>query len=516
MFSNNKIGNKRTNNDLNSSLIMLVSIIFLLLTNSVIQKPYAVGNIYASLPQPQSPFSSSSTSPDDSFPLPSPSFIQSPLESNQASCDEGQAEGCAITTSLASDIDFLSACGNMTTDDLKTKTKEKSKDFTTSEVKNITKGSVKFIFINSYWTDNTILGGVDAGSASGQSDGQSLAPVMRVESGPGEGESVLAIKLVNRGTVSLTSITGELDLPSGFQSVVSPRNKDTSVALSSFPTTNGGAVDAGQTFILYFPVKILQNAKVGKEYNAQLTVHYFKDTDKRRSNLEVEKTAKESSHLELTNQCSDNDGNTNKTKTNTDRNIDAKTVHTRFDSKSQTINVPFELSGKVILDVIGSSQLQITTENVSPSPNTINVLSAIPGVGNRLKLVINNDGSAAATGVIATVSARIEAATNNNIITPALAGNISRNVVQQSSVIPVIILGGTTFNLGTVPVSQGREIDTVVFPNNLAAGTLENLNVQLTYNDAYGNKKVTNQVVGIQILPSSPQSELTVTPVPSS
>jgi len=515
MFSNKKIGDNRSINDFNSSLIMLVSIIFLLLTTSMIQNPYVVGHTYASIPQPQSPFSSSSTS-DDSFLLPSPSLIQSPLESNQASCDEGQGEGCAITKSLASGIDFLSVCGNMTTDDLKTKTKEKSKDFTTSEVKNITKGSVKFIFINSYWTDNTILGGVDAGSASGQSDGQSLAPVIRVESGPGEGESVLAIKLVNRGTVSLTSITGELDLPSGFQSVVSPRNKDTSVALSSFPTTNGGEVDAGQTFILYFPVKILQNAKVGKEYNAQLTVHYFKDTDKRKTNLEVEKNAKESSHLELTNQCSDNDDNTNKTRSNTDRDIDAKTVHTRFDSKSQTINVPFELSGKVILDVIGSSQLQITTGNVCPSSNTINVLSAIPGVGNRLKLVINNDGSAAATGVIATVSARTEAATNNNIITPALSGNISRNVVQQSSVIPVIILGGTTFNLGTVPVAEGREINTVVFPNNLAAGTLETLNVQLVYNDAYGNKKVTNQIVGIQILPSSPQSELTVTPVPSS
>ena len=283
----------------------------------------------------------------------------------------------------------------MTTDDLKTKTKEKANDFTTSELKNITKGSVKFVFINSYWTDNTILGGVDAGSASGQSDGQSLAPVIRAESGPGEGDSVLAIKLVNRGTVSLSSITGKLDLPSGFQSVVSPRNKDTSVALSSFPTTNGGEVDAGQTFILYFPVKILQNAIVGKEYNADLTVHYFKDTDKRKTNLEVEKNAKESSHLELTNQCSDNDDNTNKTKSNTDRNIEGKTVHTRFDSKAQSLKIPFELSGKVILDVIGSSQLQITSGNISTSPNTINVLSAIPGVGNRLKLVINNDGSAA-------------------------------------------------------------------------------------------------------------------------
>jgi hypothetical protein len=515
MFSNKKIGNKRTINDLNSSLIMLVSIIFLLLMSNMIQNP-SIGTAYASLPKPQSPFSSSSTSPDDSFPLPSPSLIQSPLESNQASCNGGQGEGCAITKSLASGIDFLSVCGNMTTDDLKTKTKEKANDFTTSELKNITKGSVKFVFINSYWTDNTILGGVDAGSASGQSDGQSLAPVIRVENGPGEGDSVLAIKLVNRGTVSLTSITGKLDLPSGFQSVVSPQNKDTSVALSSFPTTNGGEVDAGQTFILYFPVKILQNAIVGKEYNADLSVHYFKDTDKRKTNLEVEKNVKESSHLELTNQCSDNDDNTNKTKSNTDRSIEGKTVHTRFDSKAQSLKIPFELSGKVILDVIGSSQLQIASGNISASPNTINVLSAIPGVGNRLKLVINNDGSAAATGVIATVSARTEAATNNNVITPDIVGNTSRNVVQQSSVISVIVLGGTTFNLGTVPVDQGREIDTVVFPNNLAAGTLDTLNVQLVYNDAYGNKKVTNQVVGIQILPSSPQSELTITPVPSS
>ena len=130
------------------------------------------------------------------------------MESDQRSCDKGQGENCQITTLLASDSDLLALCDNLTTDDLKTKTKEKANDFTTSELKNITKGSVKFVFINSYWTDNTILGGVDAGSASGQSDGQSLAPVIRVESGPGEGDSVLAIKLVNRGTVSLTSITG--------------------------------------------------------------------------------------------------------------------------------------------------------------------------------------------------------------------------------------------------------------------------------------------------------------------
>jgi len=41
------------------------------------------------------------------------------------------------------------------------------------------------------------------------------------------------------------------------------------------------------------------------------------------------------------------------------------------------------------------------------------------------------------------------------------------------------------------------------------------LNVELSYNDAYGNKKTAIEIVGIQILPSSPQSDINVTPVPS-
>lgn len=65
-------------------------------------------------------------------------------------------------------------------------------------------------------------------------------------------------------------------------------------------------------------------------------------------------------------------------------------------------------------------------------------------------------------------------------------------------------------------MQQGKQVDTVIFPNNLAAGTLETLNVQLQFNDAYGNKKVINEIVGVQILPLSPQNELNVTPVPSS
>jgi hypothetical protein len=493
MFTS-KICNKLLSGNPQCTIIKLVLIILVLVVN-MMQLPYTISlpSTYA-LPSRSSPFSS----------LPSPSNSNTSFSASQ------ETNVSALLTKNNNDINALAVCVNPDANESNSKTKEKITDTNTSDLKNITKGSVKLVFINSYWTDNIVMGGVDAGAASGQTTAQALAPVKRVEVDPGEGDSVLAIVLVNRGFVELTSITASLDLPPGFESVISPQQEGSNIALSSYD----GQVDPGQTFVLYFPVKILQNAELGKEYNADLTVRYFKATDEQKGKSEVEKNTKKSSHLEL-NQCLDEDkNNTNRTKNNSVRHIEAKIVHTPFDSKTQTLKVPFELSGKVILDVIGL-QSQDVGKNLSSYHDTINVLNAIPGVGNKLKLIINNVGSDAATGVVATVTSRTESATNNNVITPATAGNISRNVVQESSLIPIIILGGTTFNLGTIPAGQGKTIDTVVFPNNLAAGTLEILNVELSYNDAYGNKKTAIEIVGIQILPSSPQSDINVTPVPS-
>ena len=42
------------------------------------------------------------------------------------------------------------------------------------------------------------------------------------------------------------------------------------------------------------------------------------------------------------------------------------------------------------------------------------------------------------------------------------------------------------------------------------------MNLGLSYDDAYGNRKITDQLVGFQILPISPQSGLSVSPSPSS
>src|SRR5207249_5798472 len=58
-----------------------------------------------------------------------------------------------------------------------------------------------------------------------------------------------------------------------------------------------------------------------------------------------------------------------------------------------------------------------------------------------------------------------------------------------------------------------QQISLVIYPSITAAGTVQTLNLALSFNDAYGNRKSTNQLVGLQILPLSPQSGLSVSPL---
>src|SRR5215203_2137186 len=77
-------------------------------------------------------------------------------------------------------------------------------------------GPVRFTFVDSFWTDYTSLGGVIASTSSETTTAQPLPPAIKQEVAPGEGEAVLAVVLRNRGFADATSISGSLDLPSGF------------------------------------------------------------------------------------------------------------------------------------------------------------------------------------------------------------------------------------------------------------------------------------------------------------
>src|SRR5215213_7147744 len=159
-------------------------------------------------------------------------------------------------------------------------------------------GPVKFAFVDSFWTDYTSLGGVIASTSSESTTAQPLPPVIKQEVEPGEGEAVLAVVLRNKGFADATSISGSLDLPSSFRALVTPEDVDSDTALASY----NGVVAAGQTFTLYFRVEITAQSQVDREYTGDLKIRYFKVAEQEDE-----------------------------------------------DTKSTTLDIPFRLTGKVIL-----------------------------------------------------------------------------------------------------------------------------------------------------------------------
>lgn len=327
-------------------------------------------------------------------------------------------------------------------------------------------GPTKFAFIDSFFTDQTAQGSVIASTSSDSSATQDIPPVTKQEVGPGEGDSILAIVLINRGFSDVTSLRASLDFPSGFSSNVTPKNIDDDTSLASY----NGLVKAGQTFTLYFPVNISKDTQVGKEYTASLNIDYFNVAEKDEENM-----------------------------------------------RDRTIKIPFMLSGKVILDTISftSTESSTSVNQTFPDKNSIipNVVSLIPGEPNFVQTLVKNEGSAAATGVIVEVSSRNQQDQfdNDNFIpTSSNNGNSSSTTVQQSTVIPLISAGTTTFNVGTILAGESIQINPVIFASNSVGSILENIDLRISYNNAYGYKKTLDKSMGVHILPSSPQSGLTL------
>ncbi len=333
------------------------------------------------------------------------------------------------------------------------------------------KGPVKVNFVNSYWTYNTAQDQFVAGTTSARTSGQSILPVIKQEVGPGEGPSILAVVLINEGFSSITGITSSLQLPPGFAPLITPKSSsipgsDSQTALSSYD----GVVEPGRAFTLYFGVKILGNAQVDKQYNPQLKLGYVKVTELRQKHL-----------------------------------------------RSETITVPFIISGRVILDAISSSPSLSSLSNVSSlinSSSLIQTINVIPGVPNAVKLTIRNDGSATARGVIVNIAGLTAGSIGSTTVT--VANNVSSGVAAQPSSSSTVILGSKVFSIGTISPGGSQQISLIIYPSIAAAGTVQTLNLGLSYDDAYGNRKITNQLVGLQILPISPQSGLSVSPSTSS
>jgi hypothetical protein len=312
-------------------------------------------------------------------------------------------------------------------------------------------------FLEAYWTDN---------SGSTSSSTTSSNNSIKKEVGPEEGASTLAVVLVNKGRSEITALTGYLTLPSsGFRSIEGENLVNSSnISVASHDST----VKPGETFTLHFTIDVLNDAKVGA-YSGLLKLVYSKV-------LEVGQI-------------------------------------------SSSIAVPFRITGKVVLDAVS---------------NTQNLDAGSP---NDLRILIRNEGSADASGVIATVtdvsdgtttsavsnsnsndavnngSTRNDSDSDNNATASTSTDEATTEDGQETdSEAPTISLQTTTFNVGNIPAGQFAFITPTVYPSYSSGGTIQNLDLEISYNDAYGTKTTTDKSIGIVISPNPPESVLSISP----
>lgn len=152
---------------------------------------------------------------------------------------------------------------------------------------------------------------------------------------------------------------------------------------------------------------------------------------------------------------------------------------------SALIIFPLVLSGKTILD--------ITTDD--------NYLT--PKVPNKVNISIVNKGTADATGVVAAIVGLGDSGTRSQ-------NNDDGSVVLQSSDTEIINLGDKVFNIGTIPVNGTVNVSTIIFPGSEAAGTVQNMNIQLIYGNAHGDSQNIIIGTGLVILPNPMDTSINV------
>jgi hypothetical protein len=155
-----------------------------------------------------------------------------------------------------------------------------------------------------------------------------------------------------------------------------------------------------------------------------------------------------------------------------------------FDFINQVIPVIFKVSGQETLDVVtlpygAPVSLDAISTHIVKIPNDDT---------SRIRLAVTNTGDGAVWDMTVNVFPGLQSSLGVNGLTPSAIS--SPNIPQTlfSTILPIGIVGHSTFYLGYIPANGIKEFDVNVYPTHYVAGTVELLNVQLTYNNAVGTR----------------------------
>ncbi len=266
---------------------------------------------------------------------------------------------------------------------------------------------------------------------------------VKKEIGPGEGPSVFAVVMTNRNSnFPITSVTAFLNLPSGFAATGESAN----------PQLLQQHTQASR-------VSSASSAAIGNYYGTispggTFTMYF---------NINVLSTARVGTFAT----------------TLVANYVEVGVVGTQC--TSALLDVPFVLPGKVIMDA--------STDTPEVPPQTQSTIT----------IDVENKGSADATGVVATI-------VNLGQSKGASGSSSSGAITLSSGTTNIVNLGPNSFNLGTIHANSDARISTTVYPGTGAAGSTQQVELNISYENAWGKILTTDVSTGLVVTPSPPQS----------
>lgn len=152
---------------------------------------------------------------------------------------------------------------------------------------------------------------------------------------------------------------------------------------------------------------------------------------------------------------------------------------------STSMMIPFRVTGKVILDTT------LLNQNLTA------------GYPNPLQILITNDGTANATGAVVTVvdvSGGTTASNSSTSKSSSINGSYSTTVDSES------------FNIGNIPAGSSVMITPIIYPDYSSEGTIQTLDLEIAYNNAYGIRTDSDYSIGMIVAPNPPESVLSINP----